>query len=153
VQKIQNPKPEMQNVVGRQPNGMLVLRTQAMPKDANPNGDIFGGWVMSQMDIGGGLLAQEVARGRVTTVTVDKMTFVRPVKVGDTICVYADLIHIGNSSMDIKLEVWAKGLIEEFEEQRHIVTEAIFRYVAIADDRRPRRVPDNPQFPRHENNV
>jgi len=152
VVKIQNPKPEMQNITGRQPQGMLVLRTQAMPKDANPNGDIFGGWVMSQMDIGGGLLSQEVARGRVTTVTVDKMTFVRPVRVGDTICVYAELIRIGNSSMDIKLEVWAKGLIEEFEEERHIVTEAIFRYVAIGDDRRPRRVPDNPQFPRKETN-
>src|SRR5210317_676403 len=99
----------------RQPGGLMVLRYQAMPKDANPNGDIFGGWVMCQMDIGGGLLAMEVARGRVVTVTVDKMAFVRPVQVGDTICVYGNVIHIGNSSMDIKLEVWAKDLVEEFE--------------------------------------
>ncbi len=133
----------------RQPQGMLVLRTEAMPKDANSNGDIFGGWIMSQMDIGGGLLAKEVARGRVTTVTVDKMVFGRPVRVGDTICVYADVLKIGNSSMDVKVEVWAKGLIEDFEAQRHIVTEGIFRYVAISEKgRRPRRIPDNPQFPR-----
>lgn len=132
----------------RQPEGLMTIRTQAMPKDANPNGDIFGGWVMCQMDIGGGLLAMEIARGRVVTVTVDKMAFVRPVQVGDTICVYGSVIRIGNSSMDIKLEVWAKDLIEEFESQRHLVTEAVFRYVAIDKDRRPRRIPDNPQHPR-----
>ena len=132
----------------RQPQGLMVIRTQAMPKDANPNGDIFGGWVMCQMDIGGGLMAMEVARGRVVTVTVDKMAFVRPVQVGDTICVYASVIKIGNSSMDIKLEVWSKDLIEEFEAQRHLVTEAVFRYVAIDKDRRPRRIPDNPLYPR-----
>jgi acyl-CoA thioesterase YciA len=134
--------------LNRAPQGLMVLRTQAMPKDANPNGDIFGGWVMCQMDIGGGLMAMEVARGRVVTVTVDKMAFVRPVQVGDTICVYASVIKIGNSSMDIKLEVWSKDLIEEFEAQRHLVTEAVFRYVAIDKDRRPRRIPDNPLYPR-----
>jgi acyl-CoA thioesterase YciA len=128
---------------------MLVLRTMTMPRDSNPNGDIFGGWVMSQMDIGGGLLAKEVARVRVVTVTVDKMTFLRPVQVGDTICVYAKVVRIGNSSMDIKLEVWAKDLLEEFEGQRHIVTEGVFRYVAIDREGRPHRIPDNPNFPRH----
>ncbi len=133
---------------GRQPDGMLVLRTLAMPRDTNPGGDIFGGWILSQMDIGGGLIAKEVARGRVVTVTVDKMTFVRPVHVGDTICVYAKVERIGNSSMDIKLEVWAKDLMEDFEEQRHIVTEGVFRYVAIDEEGRPRRIPDNPNFPR-----
>jgi acyl-CoA thioesterase YciA len=78
-----------------------------MPRDTNPGGDIFGGWILSQMDIGGGLLAGEVARGRVVTVTIDKMTFVRPVHVGNTICVYARVARIGNSSMDAKIEVWA----------------------------------------------
>ena len=134
--------------VGRQPDGILVLRTLAMPRDTNPGGDIFGGWILSQMDIGGGLLAAEVARGRAVTITVDKMTFVRPVHVGDTICVYAKVVRIGNSSMDIKLEVWAKDLMEEFEEQRHIVTEGVFKYVAIDENRQPRRIPDNPNFPR-----
>ena len=133
---------------GRQPDGMLVLRTLAMPRDTNPGGDIFGGWILSQMDIGGGLLAKEVVRGRVVTVTVDRMTFVRPVHVGDTICVYAKVVRIGNSSMDIKLEVWAKDLMEEFEEQRHIVTEGVFRYVAIDEEGHPRPIPDSPQFPR-----
>ena len=133
----------------RQPDGVLVLRTLAMPKDSNPNGDIFGGWIMSQMDIGGGLIAKEVSRGRVVTVTVDKMTFLRPVLVGDTICVYANVLQIGNSSMDVKLEVWAKDLLEEFEEQRHIVTEGVFRYVAVDETGQPRPIPDNPRFPRN----
>ncbi len=77
------------------------------------------------------------------------MTFMRPVLVGDTICVYANVLRIGNSSMDVKLEVWAKDLIEEFEEQRHIVTEGVFRYVAVDETGRPRPVPDNPRFPRN----
>jgi acyl-CoA thioesterase YciA len=100
------------------------------------------------MDVGGALLAREVSRGRVVTVTVDKMTFVRPVRVGDTVCVYGKVVRVGNTSMDIKLEVWAKGLLEEFEEERHIVTTGIFRYVAIDENRKPRPVPDNPQLPR-----
>jgi acyl-CoA thioesterase YciA len=133
----------------RQPDGVLVLRTLAMPKDSNPNGDIFGGWILSQMDIAGGLIAKEVSRGRVVTVTVDKMTFMRPVLVGDTICIYANVLRIGNSSMDVKLEVWAKDLIEEFEEQRHIVTEGVFRYVAVDETGRPRPIPDTPRFPRN----
>lgn len=135
---------------GRQPDGILVTRTLAMPRDTNANGDIFGGWIMSQMDIGGGLFAREVARGRVVTVTADKMAFVRPVLVGDTICVYAKLLRIGNTSMDIKLEVWAKGFLDDFDEQRHLVTTGVFRYVAIDEERRPCRVPDNPRFPRSE---
>jgi len=126
----------------RTPDGVLVLRNQAMARDVNFNGDIFGGWVMSQMDIGGQLLAVEIARGRVVTVTVDKLTFLRPVHVGDAVCIYARLIRIGNTSMDIKLEVWAKDPLEEFQEHRHIVTEGVFRYVAIDDNGKPRRVPD-----------
>ncbi len=132
----------------RQPDGLLVLRTLTMPKDCNPNMDIFGGWILSQMDIGGGLLAKEVSRGRTVTVTIDKMTFVRPVRVGDTICVYAKVMRVGNTSMDIRLEVWAKDLMEEFEEQRHLVTEGVFKYVAIDEEGRPRRIPDNPRLPR-----
>ena len=132
---------------GRQPDGLLVLRTLAMPRDCNANGDIFGGWVLSQMDIGGALLAKEVARSRVVTVTIDKMTFVKPVRVGDTICVYAKVVKIGNTSMAIGLEVWAKDLTEAFERQRHIVTEGIFKYVAIDQDRRPKPIPGNPGLP------
>ncbi len=98
----------------RQPEGVLTLRTQAMPKDCNANGDIFGGWIISQMDIGGGLLACEIAQGRVVTITIDKMIFKRPVHVGEIICVHAKMIHLGNSSMNIKVEAWAKGLLERY---------------------------------------
>ena len=135
------------NEAGRQPDGLLVLRTLAMPRDSNANGDIFGGWVLSQMDIGGALLAKEVARSRVVTVTIDKMAFVKPVRVGDTICVYAKVVKIGNTSMEVGLEVWAKDLTEAFERERHIVTEGIFKYVAIDEDRRPKPIPDNPGLP------
>lgn len=95
----------------RQPCGILVLRTLTMPKDTNPRGDIFGGWILSQMDIAGGLMASEIAQGRTVTVTVNKMVFERPVQVGEAISVHAELQHVGDSSMDIKLEVWARQLI------------------------------------------
>jgi acyl-CoA thioesterase YciA len=131
---------------GRQPRGMLVLRTVAMPKDANPNGDIFGGWILAQMDLAGGLMAKQVAGSRTVTVTIDKMVFKRPVHVGDTIGIYAELLRVGSSSMDVQLEVWAKALLEDYAAERHLVTEGLFRYVSIDEHRRPRRIPDNPQF-------
>lgn len=128
------------------PNGMMVLRTVAMPRDTNPNGDIFGGWIMSQMDLGGGMLAKEVAQGRVVTVTADKLTFVRPVRVGDTVCVYGEVTRIGRTSTDIRLETWARALVSDFEKPRHLVTTGTFRYVAIDDDGRPRQIPDHDRF-------
>jgi len=131
---------------GRQPKGLLVLRTLAMPKDTNPSGDIFGGWVLSQMDVAGGLMASEISRGRVVTVSVEKMSFDKPVRMGDTICVHAELLRVGSSSMDIKLEVWARQLVGAYEAERQLVTEGVFRYVAVDDDRRPRKVPINPLF-------
>ncbi len=131
---------------GRQPSGMLVLRTLAMPKDTNPSGDIFGGWILAQMDVAGGLMASEVAQGRTVTVSVDKMVFQKPVRMGDTICVHAELLQVGNSSMDIRLEVWARQLVGAYEAQRQLVTEGVFRYVAVDAQRKPRRVPDNPNF-------
>ena len=133
-------------IAGRQPRGLLVLRTLAMPKDTNPSGDIFGGWLLAQMDVAGGLMASEVSKGRTVTVSVDKMSFDKPVRMGDTICVHAELLHVGNSSMDIKLEVWARQLVGAYEAQRQLVTEGVFRYVAVDENRRPRRVPDNPNF-------
>lgn len=131
---------------GRQPRGMLVLRTLAMPKDTNPSGDVFDGWILAQMDVAGGLMASEIAQGRTVTVSVDKMVFQKPVRVGDTICVHAELLHVGNSSMDIRLEVWARQLVGAYEAQRQLVTEGVFRYVAVDAQRKPRRVPDNPNF-------
>src|SRR5690606_25183830 len=88
------------------PQGELVLRTLAMPADTNANGDIFGGWLMSQMDMGGAILAKEIAHGRVVTVRVDGMTFLRPVAVGDVVCCYARCVKRGNTSVSINIEVW-----------------------------------------------
>ena len=130
----------------RQPRGFLISRTVAMPKDTNPNGEIFGGWILAQMDIAGGMMATEIVGGRTVTVTVDKMVFKLPVHVGDTISIHGALVRVGNSSMDICLEVWTKQLSGEFAAERHLVTEAIFRYVAVDDRGRPRRIPDNPHF-------
>ena len=130
----------------RQPSGIPVLRAVPMPRDTNPMGDVFGGWILSQMDIAGGLMASEVAQGRTATLSVDKVVFKRPVRVGQAIAVWGELHHVGDSSLDIKLEVWAKQLIVAHEAERHLVTESVFRYIAVDDLGRPRRVPDNPQY-------
>ncbi len=130
----------------RQPRGLLALRAVAMPKDTNPSGDIFGGWILSQMDTAGGMLAKEVARSRVVTVTINKMVFKIPVHVGDTISIYAELLAMGNTSMDIGLEVWAKPFPGVYVAQHHLVTEGIFRYVSLDEKGKPCKIPDNPEF-------
>jgi acyl-CoA thioesterase YciA len=121
-----------------EPTGELTLRTMAMPADTNANGDIFGGWVLSQMDLAGGIMAGQRAEGRVVTIAVDKMKFIRPVQVGDVLCVYSDVVRVGNSSMEIKLEAWA---LRHRYGEREKVTEAIFTMVAVDDDGKPRQVP------------
>ena len=120
-----------------EPRGNLTLRTVAMPADVNVNGDIFGGWVMSQMDIAGSIPAVEEAGGRVATISVNAMTFIRPVRVGDIFCVYTWVERIGNTSIAIGLEAWA---LRRLGGQREKVTEGVFTYVAIDDDGRPRPV-------------
>ncbi len=127
----------------REPDGDLLLRTLAMPADTNANGDIFGGWIMSQMDIGGGILAKEIASGRVVTVAVDAMTFYKPVKVGHVVCCYGKCVKIGRSSMSIKLEVWVRPVLSEIAAERYCVTEAVFKYVAIDDNGKPRKIAQN----------
>ncbi|WP_159564469.1 acyl-CoA thioester hydrolase YciA [Budvicia diplopodorum] len=127
----------------RTPHGELVLRTLAMPADTNANGDIFGGWIMSQMDIGGAILAKEMARGRVVTVAVDAITFLKPVTVGDVVCCYAHCIRTGRSSITVNMEVWVKKVSSEPIGQRYCVTEAIFTYVAVSDEGKSRALPDN----------
>ncbi len=120
-----------------EPQGDLQLRTLAMPKDTNVAGDIFGGWVLSQMDIAAGIVAAERAKGRVATVALDGMKFIRPVKIGDVLCVYGRIIRIGRTSMAVEVEAWVKrGLIGEREK----VTEAAFTFVALDKDARPREV-------------
>jgi acyl-CoA thioesterase YciA len=130
----------------RHPAGPLVLRTLAMPKDANPRGDMFGGWLLSQMDIAAGLMSSEVSQGRAVTVSVNEVVFYKPVAVGDTICVHAQLLRVGRTSMDIHLEVWARGMVCAFEEERELVAEGQFRYVATDTEGRPRPIQDNPKF-------
>ncbi|MGF1679834.1 acyl-CoA thioester hydrolase YciA [Photobacterium makurazakiensis] len=122
------------------PRGQLLLRTLAMPADTNANGDIFGGWLMSQLDLAGGILAKEISGGRIVTVSVSSITFKKPVKVGDVVCCYGECTKIGNSSMSIDLEVWVKPVKEEAIEDRFMVCDATFNYVAIDSDGRPRPV-------------
>jgi acyl-CoA thioesterase YciA len=119
------------------PRGELTVRLIAMPRDTNANGDIFGGWVISQMDQAGGIRAAEKAQGRVVTVAIDAMTFIRPVKVGDVLSVYTALDHIGRTSLKIHIEAWAQRFRTHHREK---VTDATFTFVAVGSDGRPRPV-------------
>lgn len=114
-----------------------ALRTIAMPGDANPNGDIFGGWVLSQMDLAGGSVAVQRARGRVATVAVTGMTFHLPVFIGDEVSCYAEVQRVGRTSIAIHIESWAR---RHRTGERVKVTEGLFTYVAIGPDRKPRPV-------------
>lgn len=114
--------------------GSLVMKTLAMPQDTNPNGDIFGGWLLSQMDLGGGILAKETARSRIITVAIFSMVFLEPVKVGDIVSCYAKLMGIGKTSMKIKVEAWVQHWVDNQELR---VTEGIFTYVAIDKSGKP----------------
>jgi len=114
-----------------QPSGTLVIRTLAMPADTNPSGDIFGGWVMSQLDIAGAITAIERVKGRVATVAVEAMTFIAPVKVGDVLCVYCTIKHIGTTSIAIGVEAWAR---RNQLATRVKVTDGTFIYVALGED-------------------
>ena len=121
-----------------EPHGELTIRTLAMPADQNPAGDIFGGWVLSQMDIAGGIKASERAQCRVVTVALESMHFIRPVKTGDVLCVYTEIERIGNTSLDVHVEAW----VQRDRSQRRVkVTEAKLTFVALGADGRPRPVP------------
>ena len=130
---LESPAPETEL-----PRGDLTVRTIAMPADTNANGDIFGGWVLSQMDQAGGIAGVDRAKGRVVTVDLDAMTFIRPVKVGDVLCVYTRVGAVGRTSMKIEVEAWARRFCTQVREK---VTEATFTFVAIDDDGRPRPIP------------
>lgn len=122
------------------PNGEITLQTIAMPADANANGDIFGGWLMAQMDLGASVLARRRALGRTATVACDAMRFLKPVKVGDLVSIHSTMSREGRTSMSIFVEVWARRL----EGHEHVrVAEAAFTFVAIDGDGRPRELPEN----------
>ncbi len=120
------------------PRGEITLQTIAMPADSNANGDIFGGWLMGQMDLGASVLARGRARGRVATVAVDGMAFHQPVRIGDVLAIHAEMTREGRSSMTIAIEAWVTRLPagEHFP-----VTRATFVFVAIDEDGQPRKLP------------
>ena len=123
------------------PQGELTVRVIAMPADTNANGDIFGGWVMSQMDAAGGIAGVDRALGRVVTIKVDTMTFIRPVRIGDVLSVYTGVESIGRTSMKVHIEAWAKRFLSHELEK---VTDATFTFVAVDDNGRPRPIPRDP---------
>lgn len=115
-----------------------AIRTTAMPADTNPAGDIFGGWLMAQMDLAAGNVAARRARGRSATVSVDQITFLSPVKVGDEVTVYAELLSVGRTSMRFQVSAWRRPRDSEVSTK---VTEARFTFVALDAEGRPRPVP------------
>lgn len=117
------------------PRGELASRVLAMPTDTNPRGDIFGGWIMSLMDMAGKMSATGVANGRVVTVAVDRIVFRQPVQVGDVVCCYTEIVRTGNTSITLSIEVWA---MRQGRGDRLKVTDATFTFVAVDDDGRPR---------------
>jgi len=124
--------------------GRLTTRTMAMPADTNPAGDIFGGWVLSQMDIAAGICAGQRAQCRVVTVSVDSMSFIRPVKIGDILGVYTDIDRVGRTSIDVHVEAWVRrGRIGVREK----VTQAIFKFVAIDDNGASTPLPTEDELP------
>ncbi|NCF09928.1 MAG: acyl-CoA thioesterase [Gammaproteobacteria bacterium] len=120
------------------PRGELMLRTLAMPADTNPAGDIFGGWVLAQMDIAGGIAAAEATHGRVATVAVDSMSFHKPVYVGDVMCCYAEPVRTGNTSITFRIQAFV--IRGAHSGVRVKVTEGLFTFVAIGEDRQPRTI-------------
>lgn len=128
------------------PVGELVMRTLAMPNDTNANGDIFGGWLMSQMDLGGAILAKEIAEGRVVTVKAESMTFLKPVAVGDVVCCYAQCLKTGRSSLTIHIQVWVKRLATLPIGERYQATQATFTYVKVDKSGTPVQLPEGRSF-------
>jgi len=124
------------------PRGELAARVLAMPAHTNPMGNIFGGWLMSFMDSAGGMSATKVAQGPVVTVAVSNIAFLQPVKVGDVICCYTDLVKVGTTSVTLTVEVW---VLRQGQGERSKVTDAEFTFVAIDESGRPRPVGSAPE--------
>lgn len=117
------------------PRGELVTRMLSMPADTNPAGDIFGGWLLAQMDIAGNLLSKRIAKGRTVTIALDSMEFHLPVFVGDTVCCYGDVTRVGNTSITVHVEAW---VTRQYQTELIKVTEGSFSFVAIDENRKPR---------------
>ncbi len=126
------------NAASGNPQGIVTIQTLAMPADTNAYGDIFGGWLVSQMDLAGNVLAKQLSHGRSVTVAIESMSFEHPVHIGDLVSCYVTLVKTGRSSMTIKIEVWTNV---HFLGRRKKVTEGTFVYVAIDEDGHPRPLP------------
>ena len=120
-----------------EPCGDLSIRTLAMPADTNQNGDIFGGWLLSQMDVGGGIYASKIAKSRAVTVAIDAMNFRKPVYIGDVVSVHANTVRLGKTSITVHIEAW---VMRRDETHSILVTDGNFTYVAIDDQGRPRAI-------------
>ena len=120
-----------------EPTGELCTRTLAMPADTNQNGDIFGGWLLAQMDVSGGVFAAKITKSRNVTVAIDAMNFRKAVYVGDLVSVYANLVRVGRTSMTVHLEAW---VLRRKESQPILVTDGNFTYVSIDDNSRPQAI-------------
>ncbi|MFT4886811.1 MAG: acyl-CoA thioesterase YciA [Pseudohongiellaceae bacterium] len=131
---------EIEINTGREiPEGMLALQTLAMPKDTNANGDIFGGWLVSQMDLAAGIATKSVAKGRSATVAIQNVSFIAPVVVGSTVSCYTKLVKKGTSSMHFQVQVWTSLLVEG---QRKKVADGVFVFVALDDNGKKRAIPE-----------
>ena len=126
-------------MVAATPKGEVAIMTVAMPADANPMGDIFGGWLLSQMDIAGGVAASARAKGRTATIGIKEMEFHKPVKVGDRLTCYCDIVRIGRTSLTIAIEAWTTNHYHQTKPSK--VTEGVFTFVALDDNGKPRPVP------------
>ena len=136
------PSPSSDPAPSPQPigaQGAPALRTIAMPADANPNGDIFGGWLLGRMDLAGGAVAFERACGRVVTVAIDALTFLAPVAVGDLVSCYAQVTKVGRTSMQVQIETIVRRRVTHDSVR---VTRGLFTYVAVDEAGRPRPIPD-----------
>lgn len=120
--------------MSREPEGELAIKTQCMPADTNPAGDIFGGWLLAEMDIAGSIVSKRIANNRTVTIAIKSMEFIQPVFVGDVLHCYVEVQRIGNTSITSKIEAWAR---RQFGDEMVLVTEGIFTYVAVDDNRKP----------------
>lgn len=120
------------------PNQHLAIRTIAMPRDTNPKGDVFGGWLVSQMDLAAGTIASIRAKGRTVTIAIDALIFHKPVFIGDEVSCYVEIIRIGRTSITLKVEAWVRRALSNDTLK---VTEGTFTFVAIDTEGRPRPVP------------
>ena len=125
-------------VTETEPQGQLCTRTLAMPADTNQNGDIFGGWLLAQMDVGGGVFAAKVAKSRTVTVAIDAMNFRKPVYVGDLVSVYANVVRVGRTSVTVHLEAWV--LRRKESQSMILVTDGNFTYVSIDEQGKPQPI-------------